>query len=73
MRFKNMEECECDRCGSKEFLQLDSPNQSEWHDMQRITADGADKPFLLCQKCFNAYRDFMQLQDKEFVVWMEGK
>lgn len=73
MRWKNMEECECDRCGCKEMIQADSENQSYWHDMKRYTGEGGEKPFLLCGRCFEDYKDFMANADKEFAMWMEAK
>ena len=39
---------ECDRCGTKEFLTSNAPKRSDWIDVKRVTADGADKVVLMC-------------------------
>ncbi len=72
MRYKNIEECECDRCGEKEFLQTDSPAQVNWHDCTRMTGDGKSQSFLLCSKCFEKYKDRMLTADKNFNIWLKG-
>lgn len=73
MRFKNMEVCECDKCGDKETLSVDSPNQARWHDCERVTGDGKVQKFLLCQKHFDEYKDDMLTADKAFNLWLGGK
>lgn len=70
MRRKNLDQCECDRCGKKELLSQDSPSRSDWHDLQRVTADGTVKPFLLCKGCFEKYRDLAAEQDRTFSLWL---
>lgn len=73
MRRENMTQCECDRCGEKELLAPDAPTSSNWHDMKRYTVDGTVKPFLLCQGCYEKYRDFADGQDRQLSLWLEMK
>lgn len=70
MRYKDMEVCECDRCGEKETLTTDAPNQAAWHDMQRYTETGTIKPFLLCKGCYEKYVEFSRVADVSFDKWM---
>ncbi len=72
MRWQNMDQCECDRCGRKEILKPDSPNQADWHDEQRITGEGVEQRFLLCTECHNKYKERMTVADTEFNKWRKG-
>lgn len=72
MRQKNMEMCECDRCGAKEYLTDDSPNKSLWHDEGRIMAAGTTKPFLLCDACHVEYVEYKTIEDDAYSKWMRG-
>lgn len=73
MRYQNMDICECDRCGEKEPLAKDAPNQARWHDRKRVTADGNEEPFLLCDVCNQDYREHMLTADKDFALFMAEK
>jgi hypothetical protein len=70
MRYRGMQCCECDRCGEKEYLTEDAPNQADWHDSERATADCNVRPFLLCSGCYEKYKEFTRQQDAEFAKWM---
>lgn len=72
MRYGDMQCCECDRCGAKEYLTADAPNQADWHDKERVTEDGKVRPFLLCAKCNEAYKEFARQQEAELSKWMRG-
>lgn len=71
MRHENMDVVQCDKCFAKDTLAKDSPDQAKWHDCSRITGDGKEQKFLLCEKHYNEYREQMLTADKEFDAWMK--
>lgn len=69
-RRTNMTQCECDRCGEKDLLTEDSPNAADWHDIERVTAEGKPRRFLLCGKCFAKYKDLLNQEDTQYRKFM---
>lgn len=61
---------ECDRCGTKEFLTSDAPKRSDWIDVRRVTADGADKSVLMCPDCYALYKEVVAQDESNFNKFM---
>lgn len=61
---------ECDRCGTKEFLISDAPARSDWIDVKRVTADGADKTVLMCPDCYALYKEVVAQDESNFNKFM---
>lgn len=61
---------ECDRCGEKEFLTTDAPARSDWIDVRRVTADGADKSVLMCPDCYDLYKEVVAQDESNFNKFM---
>lgn len=61
---------ECDRCGAKEHLTKDSPATADWHDIERVTKDGARRPVLLCKECHATYLMLVEQEDTDFNNFM---
>ena len=57
---------ECDRCGTKEFLTSNAPKRSDWIDVKRVTADGADKVVLMCPDCYALYKKLVEQDERNF-------
>ena len=55
---------ECDRCGTKEFLTSNAPKRSDWIDVKRVTADGADKVVLMCPDCYALYKKLVEQDER---------
>lgn len=69
-RRTNMTQCECDRCGSKEFLADDSPTSADWHDVERFTAEGKARRILLCDDCYRKYNQLLTQEDTQYRSFM---
>ena len=57
---------ESDRCGTKEFLTSNAPKRSDWIDVKRVTADGADKVVLMCPDCYALYKKLVEQDERNF-------
>lgn len=63
---------ECDRCGRRAYERADSPQLSQWHDIERTTVDNAQQKWLFCTACYAAYRTVMSSMDAEFNDFMQA-
>ncbi len=69
-RRTNITQCECDRCEYKEILDDDSPTAADWHDVDRITAEGKARHMLLCKGCYEKYKDLVNKEDTQYRLFM---
>lgn len=63
----------CDRDGAQAYLAGNDPHVSDWHTIERVTADGVKTSRLLCPDCHTAYKALAAAQDAAFNAFMAGK
>ena len=57
---------ECDLFGTKDYLTSNAPKRSDWIDVKRVTADGADKVVLMCPDCYALYKKLVEQDERNF-------
>lgn len=63
----------CDRDSSHSaYTQTSDPENSNWHEIERITVDGNRITRWLCRDCYEQYKSLTQKQDSEFNSFMLG-
>lgn len=63
----------CDRNGFHfATVKEGSPEEDNWHQIERIRKDGVKLNRWLCQKCYEEYQLLLEKHDAEFDTFMAG-
>ena len=63
----------CDRNGFHfATIKRDSPEEDNWHYVERIRKDGTRISRWLCDACYEEYQTLLERHDGEFDAFMAG-